>query len=230
MIKTTALFATAFLGLATASFAQEEAAASIPEPEVQVQDTASAPAESVVDEAAAPEVKQDLIGTYGAWELTCLGEGEERSCGLRQSVNISDEENSPFIQVFLEKQSSAEGTPTIMTVTTPLGIAIAPGVSLLMSATDTARVWHAPYSSCLENMCLASGPVSTSVLPETGSPAIVFNLSNNESFGVLFSAQGVNAALNAMVSENEKIAKGSDLQDNDTDEVAEDAEAPAETE
>ncbi len=166
---------------------------------------APAPATDPVAEtpAAAPAPEERVAGEFGAWSVLCV-DAPGSSCLARQEVALSEEENGPRLFVFLEK--AAAEAPLMLTVGTPLGVSIAPGVSLMIDTTDTARVWHAPYNSCLPAMCVAGAPVNAGVLSGAETPAIVITTANEESFGVNFSTEGMGEAIEAVLAENAKLA------------------------
>lgn len=190
-MKKTIMFAVA-LGLSSVgAWAQDTQTDAAPKPEVAAEaDPAKAP------EKAQPEPR--TVGEFGPWTVTCsdMGQGTE-SCLARQEISLSDQENGPKLTVFLEKSGADQ--PTVLTVGTPTGIAIQPGVSLILNETDKARVWYAPFESCLQTMCIASAAVNEKVLMSSKEPAIAFSLANYELVGVKFSTEGVEDAVKSLV-------------------------------
>lgn len=188
-MKKNILFAVSLSVLASPLWAQETDAQA-PQPA-----EAAAP---VTEAAAAEQPVSRTVGEFEAWTVTCSENGDAgESCLARQQIALSEQENGPTLTVFLEK--AAEDAPLILTVGTPTGVAIQPGVSLILSESDKARVWYAPFESCLQTMCIASAPVNESILSGAAEPAAAFSLANYELVGVKFDTKGMDEAVKALI-------------------------------
>lgn len=198
-MKTTTMIIAALAMTTSAAFAQDAAAPAAPAAE-------AAPAAQTATDAAAPEAPAAptarTVGEFGAWTVSCIDEpAESASCVVLQNISLSEEaqENGPTLGVFLEKPNKT--APLVLAVGAPLGIAIEPGMSLLLNGTDLSRVWYAPFDTCMPEMCIARSTVNEAVLLQAETPALAFSLSDYRLIGVPFQMDGLEEALAALNAE-----------------------------
>lgn len=167
---------------------------------------ATAPA-NTAEKADTPEAKtaakERVIGDFGAWTVICVEGGEPQSCIARQSVELAEKGDGPKLHLFAERQSAE--APVVLTVGAPLGVSLQPGASLLLNEGDNARVWYAPFETCLQEMCLAAAPLNTDMLAQAKTPFVSLALPNNEVIGVQVSLNTLNEAVEALMAEKAKF-------------------------
>lgn len=195
-MKTTTMIIAALAMTTSAAFAQDAAA-----PATEAAPAAQTTTDAATTQApAAPTAR--TVGEFGAWTVSCIDEpAESASCVVLQNIGLGEEgqENAQSLGIFFEKANKS--APLVLAVGAPLGIAIEPGVSLLMNGTDLSRVWYAPFDTCMPQMCIARSTVNETVLLQAETPALAFSLSDYRLIGVPFQTEGLEEALAALNAE-----------------------------
>jgi invasion protein IalB len=148
------------LALATPAFGQETAARDAPAadapaaeaPPAETPETAPSDAAAVPTDAAPapvqPEVLEIVRATHGAWEIRCEPQGQQ--CFLYQLARDAD--NNPVAEMSLVKLPEGSEAVAGITVVTPLGTFLVPGLGLQIDSGQTSR--H-EFTFCTQVGCFA---------------------------------------------------------------------------
>jgi invasion protein IalB len=112
---------------------------------------AEAPAEGeAAGDPAAPEVLEIVRDTFGDWQVRCAPEGVD--CFMYQLA--LDGEQNPVAEVSMLKlpAGAGEGVVAGVTIVTPLGTLLPPGLALQI---DTAEPRQFPFAWCSQVGCFA---------------------------------------------------------------------------
>lgn len=170
-----------------------------------------APAAAPTENAAPAAPAERIIGEFGPWTVICVEGSEPESCLARQTVDLAENGDGPKLYLFAERQGPE--APLVLTVGAPLGVSLQPGVSLLLNEGDSARVWHAPFETCLQEMCLAAAALNTDILAQAKSPFVSLSLPNNKEIGVQVGLATLGDAVEAMMAEKAKFPATADVPD-----------------
>jgi invasion protein IalB len=97
---------------------------------------------------AAPEVLEIVRDTFGDWEVRCSPNGED--CFMYQ-LAVDDEQN-PVAEISMLKLPAGENVVAGVTIVTPLGTLLPPGLALQI---DTAEPRQFPFAWCSQVGCFA---------------------------------------------------------------------------
>jgi invasion protein IalB len=119
-------------------------------------DAGAAPAEGAAEGApdpnagdpAAPEILEIVRGTFGDWEVRCAPDGED--CFMYQ-LALDDQQN-PVAEVSLLRLPAGEQAVAGITVVTPLGTLLPPGLGLQI---DTNEARQYPFAWCSQVGCFS---------------------------------------------------------------------------
>lgn len=160
----------------------------------------------VAAKAETPQaLKERVIGEFGPWTALCVEEGGPDSCLIRQTVDLAEKGDGPKLHLFVERSSA--DSPVMLTVGAPLGVSLQPGASLVLNENDSARVWHAQFETCLQEMCLASAPVNVTIMKDAESPLVSLGVPGGDPIGIKVVMSSIEEALEAIQSEKDKISE-----------------------
>ena len=131
-------------------------------------------------------------GQVGAWRILC-GADAGAGCVARQSL-ASDDGEGWALDLILSAPS-AEGEPAVMTVTSNIMVAVAPGFSISESPeTALTPFWHANLQVC-GTVCMGGNLIDTGRLSAAKAPAVVMTRPDGSLTGVGFSTERMGEVL-----------------------------------
>lgn len=131
-------------------------------------------------------------GQVGAWRILC-GADAGAGCVARQSL-ASDDGEGWALDLILSAPS-AEGEPAVMTVTSNIMVAVAPGFSISESPeTALTPFWHADLQVC-GTVCMGGNLIDTARLAAAKAPAVVMTRPDGSLTGVGFSTERMSEVL-----------------------------------
>ncbi|GAA3894240.1 hypothetical protein GCM10022228_01770 [Halomonas cibimaris] len=128
--------------------------------------------------------------TFQAWEVSCPAGAPQGGCTMSQTVE--DASGEPVVQVVVGNPPQLDSAA--MTVLTPLGVRLAPGLQLQVGRQEPVGV---PYQVCLPQGCRADLPLRPDLLSQLkgGSTATVSLIDpNGERLDLDVSLMGFTAA------------------------------------
>lgn len=129
--------------------AEPEAAEEPAEAEAEeAPEAAETPGAAGAGDPAAPEILEIVRDTFGDWQVRCAPDGED--CFMYQ-LALDDEQN-PVAEVSLLRLPAGETAVAGVTVVTPLGTLLPPGLGLQI---DTNEARQYPFAWCSQVGCFS---------------------------------------------------------------------------
>ena len=113
---------------------------------------------------SAQEVKEEVKGTYGDWEVVCISRDGKEQCVMRQFGSTADGKKVLEVQVQkLEGVKTQDGkvVPAAIQITTPLGTLLRRGVSVKI---DKGEPRTGVFEVCLRSGCVLRDPMAEEFL------------------------------------------------------------------